>query len=90
MQNCEYIDGIVITKNRTHKRMSSEMAYPKVLLLGCALEYVCYFFLYLVSALIFWVKTIFISWIFGYDVFTIVLDSCLNVHSTDLNVLNRD
>lgn len=39
MQDCRYVDGVVITKNVTHKKMRSNMANPRILLLSCSLEY---------------------------------------------------
>jgi 1-phosphatidylinositol-3-phosphate 5-kinase len=39
LRNCTYVDGVVFSKNIAHKRMRSSIANPRVLLLGCAIEY---------------------------------------------------
>jgi len=39
-KDCAYVDGLVFSKNRTHKKMANDVPHPKILLLGCALEFV--------------------------------------------------
>lgn len=39
MQDCKYVDGVVITKNVTHKKMGNNFYNPRILLLSCSLEY---------------------------------------------------
>lgn len=39
MQDCKYVDGVVITKNLTHKKMRNYFTTPRILLLSCSLEY---------------------------------------------------
>jgi hypothetical protein len=36
---CRVVEGIVFSKNRTHKKMKSEFENPKILLLNCSVEF---------------------------------------------------
>lgn len=38
-ESCQYLSGVVFRKNLAHRRMRSNIANPRILLLGCALEY---------------------------------------------------
>ena len=39
LAECDYTNGVVARKNVVHKRMRREITTPRILLLGCALEY---------------------------------------------------
>jgi chaperonin GroEL (HSP60 family) len=46
MNSCCVVEGIVFSKNRTHKKMKSEFENPKILLLDCSVEYPTLIFSY--------------------------------------------
>jgi 1-phosphatidylinositol-3-phosphate 5-kinase len=39
LKECQYLNGVVFSKNLIHRRMRSHISKPKILLLNGALEY---------------------------------------------------
>ena len=37
--DCEVVSGVVFTKNVAHKKMTCHFTQPRILMLGCAIEY---------------------------------------------------